>query len=706
MNLKPLTRATLAFVVAGCGRDAAAPVETAAPAAPPATEPVLVSRDVMFGNPERTAAKISPDGKHVGYVAPLDGVLNVYVAPFASPEAAKPVTNDKVRPIRTYEFAYDGQHVLYLQDTGGDENFHIHAANLTTGEVRDLTPFAGARAEIQKLSHRRPGEVLVALNDRNPQYFDLYAVEIATGKRTLVQKNDEFGAFVTDDAFNVHLAERPTEAGGKEFLLRDGDGWKPWQEVPQADALTTNVHGFNGAADTLYVVDSRGRDKAALFAYAWPLAGEPKLLVEDARVDVEGTVTHPETGVVQAAGVNYLRQEWKPIDPAIEKDLAAIRAALGDAGDLVIEDRTLADDRWVVGFNRSDAGYRYHLYDRASGKVSEWIETRPALRGAPLQFQHGVEIATRDGKTMASFLVLPPGSDANADGKPEKPVPMVLLPHGGPWGRDYWGLDREVQWLANRGYAVLQPNFRASTGFGKDFLNAGNMQWGKAMHDDLVDATDWAIAQGITSKDQVAIMGGSYGGYSVLAGLTFTPETFACGVDIVGPSNLITLLSTVPPYWASFYKQLTSRMGDPATEEGKAILVAASPLTHADKIVKPLLIGQGANDPRVKQAESDQIVTAMQAKNIPVTYVLFPDEGHGFARPENNKAFYAVAEQFLAKCLGGRAEPIGDDLAGSTITVPTGAADIAGLEQALAAAKPAEPAGADADAAAKPSPTP
>jgi dipeptidyl aminopeptidase/acylaminoacyl peptidase len=291
-----------------------------------------------------------------------------------------------------------------------------------------------------------------------------------------------------------------------------------------------------------------------------------------------------------------------------------------------------------------------------------------------------VEIKSRDGKTLVSYLTLPVGAGA----KPAKPLPMVMLVHGGPWARDYYGYDREAQLLANRGYAVLQVNFRGSTGFGKGFTNAGDGAWGREMHNDLIDAMNWAVSQGYADPKKVAIMGGSYGGYATLAGLTFTPETFACGVDIVGPSNLTTLLSTVPPYWESFRKQLIARMGDPDTEEGRKWLKERSPLTYADRIVRPLLIGQGANDPRVKQAESDQIVAAMQAKNIPVTYVLFPDEGHGFARPENNIAFMAVTENFLKACLGGRAEPIGGTVAASSAKVPHGAEYAPGLKEALA----------------------
>jgi len=301
----------------------------------------------------------------------------------------------------------------------------------------------------------------------------------------------------------------------------------------------------------------------------------------------------------------------------------------------------------------------------------------------PLVPMHPVEIASRDGLTLPSYLTLPVGSDPKGTGKPAKAGPMVLLVHGGPWARDEYGFNSLHQMLANRGYAVLSVNFRGSTGFGKNFLNAGNKQWGLKMHDDLIDATNWAIEEGIADKDEVAIMGGSYGGYATLAGLTFTPETFACGVDIVGPSNLETLLETIPPYWEPLVKLFHERMGDPNTEDGLALLKAASPLYKADQITKPLLIAQGANDPRVKQAESDQIVGAMQEAGIPVTYVLYPDEGHGFAKPANNIAFFGIAENFLSECLGGRAEPLGNVLEPSTAEIVEGEEHVAGLEDAL-----------------------
>jgi dipeptidyl aminopeptidase/acylaminoacyl peptidase len=394
-------------------------------------------------------------------------------------------------------------------------------------------------------------------------------------------------------------------------------------------------------------------------------------------------MVHPATGVVQAALVVYLRNEWTVIDPSVAADLEKLRT-IGE-GDINVVSRSLADDKWVVVLTSSTAPPITYLYDRATGQTNLWFESRPALKGAVTAPMHTAEIKSRDGLTLPSYYTLPPASDPDGDGKPASPVPTVLLVHGGPWGRDGYGFNPMHQWLANRGYAVLAVNFRGSTSFGKAFTNAGDLEWGRKMHDDLLDGVAWAAAEGIAQRDKVAIMGGSYGGYATLAGIAMTPTEFACGVDIVGPSNLVTLLSTIPPYWGPILTQFATRVGDETTEEGRKLLTERSPRTYAHQIQRPLLIGQGANDPRVKQAESDQIVAAMQENKIPVTYILYPDEGHGFARPQNNLSFNAAAEEFLATCLGGRVEPVGDDLRGSSITVRAGAELLPGLQASLEA---------------------
>jgi dipeptidyl aminopeptidase/acylaminoacyl peptidase len=650
------------------------------PSATPAEDAELIPRDDLFGNPERANVQISPDGKYLSWIAPVDGVLNVWIAPADDIAKARAVTDDQARGIRQYFWSYQPDTLLYLRDSGGDEDFHLYSVDLASGNKRDLTPFPKTTAQVVNVSHQKPEAILVGMNDRDPKWHDLYRVDLATGTRTLVDRNDaEIAGYVTDANFDIRYAQRSRPDGGTDFLQPDGEGWKVIESVPFEDALSTALGGITTDGKTLYLYESRNRNTTALYAIDTG-NNRKRLILEDARADVGGTLNDPKTGEVQAVSVDYLREEWKPLGEGIKADLAKLEAI--GPGDVTVNSRTLDDSTWIVAYSAAEAPAVYYKYERGGTPV-KLFSARPALEGKPLVPMWPREIKSRDGLTLVSYLTLPKAADPNGDGKADGPSPMVLLVHGGPWGRDDYGYSSYDQWLANRGYAVLSVNFRGSTGFGKAFTNAGDGEWGAKMHDDLLDGVQWAVQQGVTTADKVAIMGGSYGGYATLAGLAFTPDAFACGVDIVGPSNLNTLLATVPPYWASFFEQLARRMGDPRTEKGKQWLTERSPLSRADQISKPLLIGQGANDPRVKQAESDQIVQAMKAKNIPVTYVLFPDEGHGFARPENNTAFNAIAEGFLSRCLGGRAQPIGDDLAGSSITVPEGADGVPGLTAAL-----------------------
>jgi dipeptidyl aminopeptidase/acylaminoacyl peptidase len=674
----------LALALAACKPTPDAADATASkpdrPSAAPAEEVELIPRDDLFGNPERANVQISPDGKYLSWIAPVDGVLNVWIAPADDIAKARAVTDDKARGIRQYFWSYQPDTLLYLRDSGGDEDFHLYSVDLATGNKRDLTPFPKTTAQVVNVSHLKPDAILVAMNDRDPKWHDLYRVDLATGTRTLVDRNDaEIAGYITDANFDIRYAQRSRPDGGTDFLQPDGERWKVIESVPFEDALSTALGGITTDGKTLYLYESRNRNTTALYAIDTS-NNRKRMILEDARADVGGTLNDPRTGEVQAVSVDYLREEWKPLGEGIKADLANLEAI--GPGDVTVNSRTLDDKTWIVAYSAAEAPAVYYKYERG-GTPAKLFSARPALDGKPLVPMWPLELKSRDGLTLVSYLTLPKTADPNGDGKADKPSPMVLLVHGGPWGRDDYGYSSYDQWLANRGYAVLSVNFRGSTGFGKAFTNAGDGEWGAKMHDDLLDGVQWAVQQGITTADKVAIMGGSYGGYATLAGLAFTPDAFACGVDIVGPSNLNTLLATVPPYWASFFEQLARRMGDPRTEKGKQWLTERSPLSRADQIRKPLLIGQGANDPRVKQAESDQIVQAMKAKNIPVTYVLFPDEGHGFARPENNTAFNAIAEGFLSRCLGGRAQPIGDDLAGSSITVPEGADGVPGLAAAL-----------------------
>ncbi len=641
----------------------------------------LIPRDLLFGNPEKTQARLSPDGTQLSYLAPSGGVLNVWVGPVDQPEAAEPVTNDTERGIRNYAWAYTGDAVLYQQDKGGDENWHVYRVNLASGDTQDLTPVEGVNAQIQKLSPKLPNEVLVGLNARNPEVFDLYRINIGSGERTLVYENtDNLIGYMTDDDYQLHLGNRATADGESEILQRTEEGWELLITASLEDSLTTQPIGLDKSGTYVYMMDSRGRDTAA--AVKVNLAtGESDMLFVDPRADVSDALIHPTEKTLQAVASEYERVSWTVLDESIASDLEYLRTVTG--GDLSVVSRTLDDRTWLVAYTLADGPTTYYLYDRNAGEATFLFTDRPALEDAPLAQMHPVVIRARDGLELVSYLTLPVGTSKDGDTRPDAPLPLVLFVHGGPWARDRRGFQPYHQWLANRGYAVLSVNFRGSTGFGKGFINAGNLEWGGAMQHDLTDAVHWAISEGIAQRDKVAIMGGSYGGYATLAGLTFTPEVYAAGVDIVGPSNLMTLVESVPPYWKPLLSTFSKRMGDPSTEAGKALLIERSPLTHAGNIVSPLLIAQGANDPRVKRAESDQIVAALQEKEIPVTYVLYPDEGHGFARPANTLSFTAVAEAFLAEHLGGRAEPIGDDFEGSSLEVLTGAEQIPNLTEAL-----------------------
>ncbi len=642
----------------------------------------LIPREVLFGNPDKAAARISPDGKQLAFLAPVDGVLNVWVGPLSDPSAAKPVTHDKKRGIRSYSWAYTNKHILYRQDADGDENWHVYKVDLEDGKTTDLTPYKEVAAQIEGVSYRFPEEILVGLNDRDPRFHDIHRLNLKTGEKSLVQENPGFSGFLTDEDYKVRFATRFDPDGSNVILQPDGKEWKEFIRVPPEDTLTTSPIGFDKTGEVLYLIDSRGRDTGAMTTVDLA-TGNQKVIAQHDKADIGGALVHPTENTIRAVSFEYLRNDWQIIDPTVKEDFDFLREVAD--GEVVIASQSLDDKHWIVAYLKDDGPVNYYHYDRGGkDKKADFLFTnRKDLEGLPLTKMHPVEIKSRDGLTLVSYLTLPKNSDPDGDGKPSEPLPLILNVHGGPWARDSWGYDAEAQWLANRGYAVLSVNFRGSTGFGKNFLNAGRKEWAGKMHDDLIDAVKWAVDNKIAKQDHVAIMGGSYGGYATLVGLTFTPDVFRCGVDIVGPSNIITLLNTIPPYWQPVLQMFKDRVGDHTTEEGIKFLEARSPLNFVDRIQRPLLIGQGANDPRVKQSEADQIVKAMQAKKIPVCYALYPDEGHGFARPQNRMSFNAVTEAFLAEHMGGRFEPIGDDFEGTSLKVPVGADEVPGLREAL-----------------------
>ncbi len=636
----------------------------------------LIPRKTFFGNPDKAMVRLSPDGNYLSYLAPLEGVLNVWLAPRDNLDDAKPITQDKGRGIQFYTWAYTNHHIIYIQDKDGDENWRIYSVDVGTLQSKDLTPFEGVRAQFQNISPNFPEQLVIGLNNRDAQWHDIYRLNIITGELTLMEQNNSYSGFLVDDAQQLRLAFQSMPGGGRAIYKRDGDTWQQWETIPHEDALTTYSFGFDKSGKTVFMSDSRERNTSALFAQDLT-TGQKTLLAENPKADLSNIVRHPTQKHLQAVSFNYLREEWQILDKAIQADFDYLRGL--DDGDLMIVSRTLDDSFWIVIYLVDDGPGRYYLYDRATRKATFLFTNRKDLENQPLSNMRSFVMKARDNLELVGYYSLPLGSDANNDGVPDKPLPMVFTPHGGPWSRDAWGFDPWHQWLTNRGYAVMNINFRSSTGFGKAFTNAGDLEWGGKIIEDQYDAVQWMIKQGIADKSKIAIMGASFGGYSTLAGLTFFPDSYACGVDIVGPSNLITLVESVPPYWRAEIETFYKRMGDSRTEEGRALLVKHSPITYVERIFKPLLIAQGANDPRVKQAESDQIVAAMKAKSIPVTYLLYPDEGHGFARPENNLSFTAMAEAFLAKCLGGRCEEIGTDLQGSSMQVLEGASDIPSL---------------------------
>ena len=670
-----------------CGPKPQAPVPppaataTARPTEATQPEIKLIPRSVLFGNPERTQPQLSPDGKQIAWLAPKDGVLNVWVAPADQINTARVITDDKVRGIRSYHWAQSSQYLLYAQDKGGDENWRTYSVELASGKVANLTPEEGVQARLLHMSPKKPNEVVIGLNARDKRFHDAFAVDLTNGKRRLIQKNDGFTGFIFDDQLAVRFGTKPTPEGGSTVLKKHGKNWLPFATFSPEDDMVSGPRALRGDAKQLYFVDSRGRDRAALTQVA-VATGKSEVLAEDLKADVTEVLLHPTAMTAQAAVSMHTRKTFTVIDPELKTDFDTLLAA--QPGELSVIDRSLDDRRWLVAYALDTGPTRYHLYQRVDRKLTPLFADRPELEGYPLAPMIPVVIPARDGLQLVSYITFPKDSGAGPEAKPKRPYPMVLKVHGGPWSRDRWEMNAFHQWFANRGYVTLSVNFRGSVGFGKAFVNAADGQWARTMHDDLIDAVRWAVERGATDPKRVAIFGGSYGGYATLVGLTQTPDTFACGVDIVGPSNLITLLGSIPPYWESYKAMFKKRVGDVSTEAGKALLVERSPLTHVAKIRRPLLIGQGANDPRVKQAESDQIVAAMAKNAIPVSYVVYPDEGHGFARPENRLSFNAVAEAFLAGCLGGRSEPVGDAFQGSSLEIRAGREHIPGLPAAAA----------------------
>ena len=622
-----------------------------------AQQPALIDREAFFGNPEYAGAQISPDGKFISFIKPFNGTMNIWVketnAPFAS---AKPLTNDTARPVRSYFWSRDSKYVLFVQDKGGNENFNVYAVNpadkpaagADVPAARNITDATGIRAIIFAVPKSDPDALYVGINDRDKDWHDLYKVKISTGERTLVTENkDRYQAVYFDNADKLRLAVRSAQNGDTEILRVNADG--STAKIYSCDVFETcSPLQFNKDNKRVYIQTNKGDSDLIELDLLDVETGKTEKVESDPmnKVDLNSVNFSDVTNEIIATSYEDDRDRiyWKNKD--FQKDYETIKKRLGDR-EISFNSATKDESKFIVAtYSDVDPGTVW-LYDRKSKNLSTLYQAREKLDRKALSPMKSVTYKSSDGLDIQAYLTLPKGLEP-------KNLPVVIFPHGGPWGRDSWGYSTFAQFLANRGYAVLQPNFRASTGYGKKFLNAGNNEWGEKMQDDLTWGVKYLIAQGIADPKRVGIMGGSYGGYATLAGVAFTPDVYAAAVAIVAPSNLKTLLESVPPYWESIRTIFYKRMGDPNTPEGLAQMKRQSPLFSADKIKTPLMVVQGANDPRVNKREADQIVVALRDRNYPVEYLVAPDEGHGFARPVNNSAMIMAAEKFLANHLGGR----------------------------------------------------
>ena len=622
-----------------------------------AQQPPLIDRELFFGDPEIAGAQISPDGKYIAFLKPLNKSRNIWVKETAAPfDSATPITNDTKRPISQYFWSRDGKYVLYAQDKLGDENYNVYAVNpaeapAAPAEVpaaRNLTDVKGVRAVPYEVPRSEPDIIYVGLNDRDKSWHDLYKVRISTGERTLLRQNtDRITGWIFDLKDQLRLATRSADNGDTEILRVDD---KRFTKIYSCDVLETCAPvRFHKDGKRFYLQTNKGAgenfEKLVLMDAE---TGKEELVERDPenRVDFGSAQFSEVSDQLIATVYQYEKRRtyWK--DKTFEADYTFLQGKLPDA-EINFNSHTRDEQLWLISANSDTEPGETYLFDRQSRKLTPQYKIREKLPRQDLARMEAIRYESSDGLEIPAYLTLPKGVQA-------RNLPTLILPHGGPWGRDAWGYNSFAQFFANRGYAVLEPNFRSSTGYGKKFLNAGNRQWGDRMQDDLTWGAKYLAAKGIADRKRTGIIGGSYGGYATLAGVTFTPDLYAAAVSIVGPSNLITLLDSIPPYWEPIRKMFYQRMGDPGTPEGKAQLQRQSPLNSAGKIKTPLLVVQGLNDPRVNKAESDQIVIALRDRGFPVEYLVAPDEGHGFQRPVNNMAMIAAAEKFFAHYLGGQ----------------------------------------------------
>ncbi len=602
----------------------------------------LIPLEVLLGHPERERVQISPDGKRLSYLAPLDGVMNVFVGDVGLGNQ-RPVTHDTGRGIQSYFWAHDNRHLMYMRDKDGSEDFRLCDIDLETGVERDLTPLEGVQCRLIMHCKNFPNDVLIALNKDNPRLHDVYHLDLTTGALTKIVDNPGFLEWVVDADLKVRGAVTSLPDGGAVIMVRDDEAsdWRPLLEVPPEDAELTAPLGFTRDGKAMYLRMSVDANAGRLVKMDIT-TGAVEVIAEDPVSDIWGVMLNPDTRAVEAVTLYRDRLEYQIFDDAVRGDIDALQRL--NASDLVIIDRDCDDSTWLVAFESESGPVKFYTWDRASKVATFLFDHQPQLNNYPLVPMEPFAFTSHDGLTIHGYLTFPPRVERTD-------LPAVLLVHGGPWARDLHRFDARAQWLANRGYLCVQVNFRGSSGYGKDFLNAGDREWGAKMHGDLLDAVDHLVVQGIIDRERIAIYGNSYGGYAALVGATFTPNAFKCAISMVGPSNLNTLIESFPDYWKPMIAMWHKRVG-----EDREFLWSRSPLSRVDDIRIPILIAQGENDPRVKRAESEQIVAAMKERGIAHEYVMYENEGHGLAKPENRLDFYHRVDRFLAEHLGGRAE--------------------------------------------------
>ena len=673
----------LAALALGCSRSP----DASSPAA-------LIPLQTLLAPATNLAPQLSPDGRWISFLRPVEGALNFFVAPVDSIASARPLTTRTGRGIQAfdvsgnvlYKWTPDSRRILFPQDKEGDERWNLHLVDVASGEEKNLTPLPGVQVSFLTFSEDDPNLAAIAVRDRNPMIPDLYRLNLTTGERTLILKNDRMVAVIPDHKLRPRVGIAIAPDGTVDlYKPTAGGGWTILWDIGPEDVAALNATAYLEAwrvdqeNQHLIMFDTEGRDLTALAAVDME-TGARSVIAEASESDMTGVLYHPVTQKLQAWASMWTRTTWHITDSSIASDFEKLGKVMD--GDIKVVSRSNDLGKWIVQYMLSDAPITYMLYDRASGTTTKLFTGTPALEGLKLSKLHPFEITTTDGMKFVSYYLLQPASDPDGDGKPSSPLPTVVLVHGGPSDeRAQWAYGPFVHWLANRGYAVLYVNYRGSAGFGKKMMNAQNLEWGGRMHTDVLEQVDWLVAQGITAKDRVGILGGSYGGYEVLVGMTMTPDRFACGVDLVGPSNLEKFM----PHWN--VDRMSTVVGDPRTAEGRKHLRSRSPINFAKDTKHPVFIGQGVNDSRVPKYQSDTVVAAMKAAGVPVVYAVYPDEGHGLLRPANSFSFWAIGEQFLAKCLGGQAMPIGDGLKGSSVQIEAGADYIPGLTEALAAAR-------------------